>query len=110
MYYRKTKNNGLSFFFYLYNLIIRQRRRELIVLHEVNADTELDTLSAFLALAEDQWQREVQLESCDGVSVDETDASRTAREAVGEFLESVLDALLDVVAALFTTCDVLESQ
>jgi hypothetical protein len=84
--------------------------RELVVLQEVNANAELNALSAFLALTEDQRQRKVQLEACDGMCVDKTNSSRAARKTIGEFLESVLDALLYVVAALFAAGNVLQCQ
>ena len=85
-------------------------RRELVVLQEVDANAELDALSAFLALTEDQRQREAQLEASDGMCVDKTNSSCAAREAIGEFLESVLYALLYVLAALLTAGNVLQCQ
>jgi hypothetical protein len=111
-HHRETNNDDLILF-YLYNFVIKQKegeRRELVVLQEVNANTELNTLSAFLSLTENQWQRKVQLEACDGMCVDKTNSSRAARKAVGEFLESVLDALLYVVTALLAASNVLQCQ
>jgi hypothetical protein len=109
-HHRETKNGDMNFSICTTSLSGIGEGRELVVLQEVNANTELNALSAFLALTEDQRQRKVQLEACDGMCVDKTNSSRAAREAVGELLEGVLDALLYVIAALFAAGNVLQCQ
>lgn len=51
---RRTKNGNLIFSICTSSLLGKgEERRELVVLQEVNANAELNTLSAFLTLTED---------------------------------------------------------